>query len=379
MADEPLKVLLLAGRFEVRGSSARTLHLAEHLPSLNVQPQLVCIDAGRVDPQRLANFAVVSQPMLEALLLNRVYRHFLYRDHAEDPPDLIHVQWRGMLPLGQWLARKFKRPFVLTIHDYLGPRESLRFDTQWGRKIIAVSESVRNELISKTKISSDLVTVIHSGVPVENVDCGLPVLDTAHAPVVGTAGPLEAAKGLDYFLRSAQIVAASRPEVQFLISGAGPEEKRLRRLVSELKLTGQVTFVPNVFDFGDSLAAMDIFCLPALKQGLGTIMLEAMARGKPVIATQAGGVDSVVTEGQTGLLVPPTDSEFLAARILELLEDPVKARRIGRAAQELVSREFRVDKMVDLTTQLYRSVVPTETLTRRQKSKDLKQVAESTA
>lgn len=363
MEDAPLKVLLLAGRFEVRGSSARTLHLAEHLPQRNVQPQMVCIDACRVAPERRARYRVVSQPMLDVPIFDRIYRQFLYRDHADDPPDLIHIQWRGMLPLGQWLAERFERPYVLTVHDYLGDREILRFDQDWGRHIIAVSESVRDELLLRTDLAEDLVTVIHSGVPVEGIDCGLPVLDADHAPVVGTAGPLEAAKGLDYFLRSAQIVATTRPDVQFLIAGAGPEEKRLRQLVSEFKLTGQVTFVPNVFDFGDSLAAMDIFCLPALKQGLGTTMLEAMARGKPVIATQAGGVDIVVTEGQTGLLVPPTDSEHLAARMLELLDDPVRARRIGESAQELVRREFRVDKMVDLTTDLYRRIVPPASIT----------------
>jgi len=363
MHDAPLKVLLLAGRFEVRGSSARTLHLAEHLPARNVQTQLVCIDASRVAPERRQRYGVVSQPLLDVPFFDRIYRQFLYRDHAGDPPDLIHVQWRGMLPLGRWLAAKFERPYLLTVHDYLDPRETLRLDSQWGRHVIAVSESVRDELLVRTDLSEDLVTVIHSGVPVEAIDSGLPVLDPDHAPVVGTAGPLEAAKGLDYFLRSAQIVATTRPDVQFLIAGAGPEEKRLRRLVSELKLTGQVTFVPNVFDFGESLAAMDIFCLPALKQGLGTTMLEAMSRGKPVIATQAGGVDIVVTEGQTGLLVPPTDSEHLAARMLELLDDPVKARRIGETGQELVRREFRVDKMVDLTTQLYRQIVPRAKIT----------------
>jgi glycosyltransferase involved in cell wall biosynthesis len=377
MADEPLKVLLLAGRFEVRGSSARTLNLIEHLPVHNVRPQLICIDAGRVDPERLAGVPLLSQPLLEAPLLRGVYRHFLYRDQAEDPPDLIHIQWRGMLPLGLWLAKRFRRPYVLTIHDYLAPRETFRFDQQWGRKIVAVSESVRDELLARTRLSSDLVTVIHSGVPLENIDRGLPVLDAEHTPVVGTAGPLEAAKGLEYFLSAARVVVQQRPEVQFLIAGAGPEEKRLRSLVAEFQLTGMVTFVPNVFDFGDSLAAMDIFCLPALKQGLGTIMLEAMARGKPVIATRAGGVDSVVKEGQTGLLVPPSNSELLAARILDLLGNPALARHIGQAGQDLVSRDFRIDRMVDLTTQLYRSIVPEETLRGRQKSRIRRLTAEA--
>lgn len=361
MSKTPLNVLLLAGRFEVRGSSARTLHLAENLPEHGIQPRIVCLDAARVDPQRRKKYEMTVMRMLDTPLADRLYRHFLFRDLQENPPDLIHVQWRGMLPLGRWLAKHLERPYVVTVHDYLESQDAFKFDHRWGRRVIAVSESVKQELLFQTKLSSDIVTVIHSGVPTEDIDQGLPVLDREHMPVVGTAGPLEAAKGLDFFLRAARIVAHSRPDVQFLIAGAGPEESRLRRMVGELKMTGQVTFVPNVFDFTSSLEAMDVFCLPALKQGLGTIMLEAMARSKPVIATKAGGVDSVVREGETGLLVAPSDADDLAGRMLELLSDPVKARTIGCRGRDIVAEHFRVDTMVQMTADLYRRVITEET------------------
>jgi glycosyltransferase involved in cell wall biosynthesis len=123
-------------------------------------------------------------------------------------------------------------------------------------------------------------------------------------------------------------------------------------------LSGAVTFVSNLYDFGTSIDAMDIFCLPSLQQGLGVTMLEAMARGKPVIATGVGGVHSVVKDGQTGLVVPPSDSERLAERILELLRDPSLARRIGAAGRAVVREQFRVDRMVRETADLYREIVP---------------------
>jgi glycosyltransferase involved in cell wall biosynthesis len=360
MAEPPLNVLLLAGRFEVRGSSARTLHLAENLPAHGINPRLVCLDAMRVAPERRNIFSLSTRPYLDVPLFRRLARHFLYRDLRKQPPDLIHVQWRGMLPLGHWLAKRLRRPYIVTVHDYLGPQDSFKHDHRWGRTIIAVSESVKQELLNQTRLPSELVVVIHSGVPVGLADRGPAVLASDHVPVVGTAGPLEAAKGLDYFLRAARIVAHRRSDVMFLIAGAGPEESRLRRMVGELKLTGQVTFVPNIYDFSFSLEAMDIFCLPALKQGLGTIMLEAMARGKPVIATRAGGVDSVVRDGRTGLLVAPSDSDELAARMLELLSDPAKARAMGLSGRDIVTKHFRIDTMVALTAQLYRRVVADE-------------------
>ena len=131
-------------------------------------------------------------------------------------------------------------------------------------------------------------------------------------------GPLEAVKGHVFFLGAAQRVAAAHPETEFLVAGAGPEEENLRRLARELGINHNVTFASNLYDFSASLAAMDIFCLPSLRQGLGTIMLEAMALGRPVIASGVGGIYSVVRNNETGLVVPPSDSAALAERILEL-------------------------------------------------------------
>jgi glycosyltransferase involved in cell wall biosynthesis len=127
-----------------------------------------------------------------------------------------------------------------------------------------------------------------------------------------------------------------------------------------LGINRNVTFASNLYDFAASLAAMDIFCLPSLRQGLGTIMLEAMARGRPVIASGVGGIYSVVRNNETGLVVPPSDSAALAERILDLLHDPVRARSIGEAGRRLVSEEFGVERMVTQTAELYRNVLARE-------------------
>ena len=97
--------------------------------------------------------------------------------------------------------------------------------------------------------------------------------------------------------------------------------------------------------------------LPSLKQGLGTIMLEAMARAIPVIATSSGGVYSVVDDGVTGMLVPPSDSQSLAKKILELLGDPLRARAIGENARAMVQRDFPTSQMIDETVALYERVL----------------------
>jgi glycosyltransferase involved in cell wall biosynthesis len=282
------------------------------------------------------------------------------RDVDEQPPDLIHVQTRSVLSQGMWLARRLDRPVVLTVHDYLGPRERLRVDQTCVRRIIAVSEAVKAELIEREAFPDDYVTVIRSGVAVPEIVEAPPVLDPGHTPVVGTAGPLESVKGLPFFLGAAAKVLAARDNIEFLVAGAGPEERSLRRLARELGITGKVTFIPKLYDFSQSLEAMDIYCLPSLRQGLGTIMLEAMARARPVIAAGVGGVSSAVRDNETGLVVPPSDSGRLAERIIELLDDPLRARAIGEAGRTFVRDEFAVEKMVERTAQLYRSVCGVE-------------------
>jgi glycosyltransferase involved in cell wall biosynthesis len=357
MDDAPLNVLLFAGRFEVRGTFAYTLRLAEHLAEHGVLARLVCSDARKVEWHKRSTLALIEYPHFDTPLIGRIVLQMLKRELAADPPDLIHIQSRKVVSQGAWIAARLNCPFVMTLHDYLQPGEKLAFDRTWGRKIMAVSESVRSEILRHTGLPPEMTTVIHPGVDPPGQCTALQVLDPGHVPVVGTAGPLEAVKGVHFFLGAAQKVLAQRSDVEFLVAGAGPEEHNLRRLARDLGISGSVTFIPNLFDFSRSLTAMDIFCLPSLKQGLGTTMLEAMALGRPVIATGVGGVYSVVHDNRTGLVVPPGDSTSLANRILELLNDPVRARAIGEAARQKVRKRFRVETMVQKTVAVYRDVL----------------------
>jgi glycosyltransferase involved in cell wall biosynthesis len=362
MRDPELQVLMLADRFEVRGSSRQMISLARRLPGYGVRLEIVCTDATLLPRAQREGLTVRESRYLKSPLVGWATRHWLARELDERPPDVIHVQQRSMLPVGRFLAYRLERPYVVSIHDYLAPRETLKLDWIWCRRIIAVSDSVKAELKAQAGIDDERITVIHSGVETGLDEAAREVLVPQRAPVVGTAGPLEAAKGLRYFMDAVPDVLRAHPDAEFVIAGAGPEEVNLRRQVRELGVVEHVTFVPDVMELSQSLSAMDIFVLPSLKQGLGTIMLEAMLRGRPVIATSAGGVYSVVTDNRTGLLVPPRDSAALARRIVELLDDPLRARQIGRAAQDMVRREFPVERTVQQTARLYREIAPRATV-----------------
>lgn len=357
MPDPNLSVLLLAGRFQVRGSCAYTLRLVQRLQECGVSSRVICPDARLVDARKREKLGIREYAHLDSLFLGRVALNFLLRELRGNPPQLIHVQSRRVLSQGVWLAHHLRRPFVLTMHDFLRPNEKLRIHRHWCRGIICVSEAVKTDLLARTRLPEGLVHVIASGVESDSPAECLPSLQPGHVPVVGTAGRLEAEKGLPFFLSAAQQVVACGREVEFLIAGAGPEEFNLRRLARELGIAHKVTFVPYLLDFAESLAAMDIFCLPSLQQGLGTVMLEAMALGRPVIATGVGGVYSIVKDGQTGLIVAPSNSGDLAKRIIELLDDTVRARAMGAAARQLVQDEFGVERMVRQTADLYREAI----------------------
>ena len=355
-SESGLRVLLLAGVFEVRGSTATTVRLAEHLGDHGFDPLVVCSSAARLSEKVRRKVSILQYPGLSTRVIGHLVRRLLARDLKELPPVVIHAQSRRLASLGGWLALSWGCPLVVSVNEVVGDREPLRMPRAVS-KVLAVSEAVRESLVDRGNMQAEGVVVIPAGVDAAGVERLVGVLEPDHVPSIGTAGPLEAVKGLPYFLGAAQKVLAAGRDVEFLVAGAGPEEANLRRLAGELGIRGRVTFLPNRPDFSDALAAVDAFCLPSLQQGLGTIMLEAMSLGRPVIASDVGGVHSVVRDGETGLVVPPGDSGALARGVLSLLDDPVRARAIGEAGRVEVMARFGTLAMVERTVAVYNEVI----------------------
>ena len=356
MVEENLLVLLLAGHFEVRGSCAYTLRLLEHLPNSGVQAEMICssaelIPARKRDELSIHEFRQLDIPLLNLLLVSRVAKEL-----GALSPDLLHVQTRGLARLGMRLARLLDVPYVLTVHDFPEPGERLPFDRERGKKIIAVSEAVRRCLLEIAGVSDELVELVPSGVEVRPLAEPPSPTAPARVPVIGTAGPLERIKGHHVFLEAARRVLDAGFEAEFVVAGSGREETFLRRLAGALGIAPRVTFAPHVRDYLDVLEALDIFVLPSLQQGLGTVMIEAMALAKPVIAARVGGVYSVVRDAENGLLIPSGDSVALAEAIIRLLKSPAEAALLGAAARAQVARDFNVELMARRTADLYRRI-----------------------
>jgi len=171
--------------------------------------------------------------------------------------------------------------------------------------------------------------------------------------VVGTLGRLHEQKGHAHLLEAAAIVARRLPDAVFLIAGYGPLREKLEAQSRALGVASRARFLGYRSDAARVLAALDVFVLPSLWEGMSNAVLEAMAAGKPVIATAVDGNVEQVSDGDTGLLVPPADAGALANAILRLADDHVLAASMGRRGRERVAREFSLERMIAAHVELY--------------------------
>lgn len=178
-------------------------------------------------------------------------------------------------------------------------------------------------------------------------------LDLDGARVVGTVGLLKPQKGHRFLIAAAPTVLEEEPDVRFVIVGDGASRADLERDVHERGLDGRVVFLGLRDDVPDLVAGFDVFALSSTFEGMCLAVAEALALETPVVATAVGGVPQTVVQGETGVLVPPSDPAALADALLWMLRHPDDARRMAVAGRERVTRLYAPDRMVRATADLY--------------------------
>lgn len=172
-------------------------------------------------------------------------------------------------------------------------------------------------------------------------------------PVVASVGRLVPYKGYGDLLEAAALVQRVKPDTRWVVVGDGTIRKELEVQSHRLGLGSSVYFTGWLDDVRDVLALCDVFVLPSRDEHFGRVLIEAMAMGKPVVATDGGGVPEIVRHGETGLLVPSGLPAALARAILTLLDDPAYAESLGAAGRERVEREFSLSRHVAQVERLY--------------------------
>ena len=264
--------------------------------------------------------------------------------------------------LGAVLARI--PAIVATEHLFVGLpwRRSVRLEqllARWMDRYIAVSHEVARQLQAALGFPSHKLQVVHNGIPLP--PCPPPpdpvlrvsLQGATERPLVLTVARLHPQKGLSYLLEAATQIPAAR----FVLAGDGPERAALEAQAVALGLSERVAFLGHRTDIRALLASCDLFVLPSLFEGLPLSVLEAMAAGKPVIATAVGGTAEAIVHGETGLLVPPADAAALTVAIQTVLSNQPLARRLGQAALASAYREFSAETMVQRVTAIYDDIL----------------------
>jgi glycosyltransferase involved in cell wall biosynthesis len=174
-----------------------------------------------------------------------------------------------------------------------------------------------------------------------------------HRLTVGYVGRLDRQKGIGFLIEAAQQVVRSEDTIQFVLVGEGELEGAMRRKVAACDLNGHVTLTGYRSDVPRLLAALDVFALPSLYEGLPYVLMEAMAAGRAVVATDVGGNRDLVRHGETGILVPPSDVQALAEALLGLLASPHERERLGQAARVAARSRPTPEQMAHQTIQVY--------------------------
>lgn len=177
------------------------------------------------------------------------------------------------------------------------------------------------------------------------------------ALVVGMACRLVEQKGVSYGLRAFAQIAERFPAARLVIAGDGPLRQALEAEADSLGIRDRVQFLGWRDDVSQLMCAFDVLLVPSLWEGFGLVILEAMSRQLPVVASAVSAIPEIVVDGETGLLVPPRDVDALAAALAQLLEDAPLRRHMGLLAEDRLESRFAARRMVDETIQLYRQLI----------------------
>lgn len=282
---------------------------------------------------------------------------------------LMHAHEFYMNAYCAMLSRLTGVPCVTTVHgknyytDKWYRRTLYRMVSRYST-MIAVSDGIRHFLSERVGVSNQRLTTIRNGIdiatfaPTPNArsaarhTLGL----SPHQPVIGCLGNLYQVKGHTYLIQAAAVICRRYQDAVFLFAGRGKMLDILQQQATELGIARNVRFLGFRDDTPALLAAMDIFVLPSLSEGLPLSLLEAMAANTPVVASRVGGIPEVISHEQNGLLVEPADANALAQHILRLLDNPALASALAARAKTDVTAHYSVSTMTARYQALYESL-----------------------
>jgi glycosyltransferase involved in cell wall biosynthesis len=300
-----------------------------------------------------------------------------------EKPAIVHTHTYKAGILGSWAAKMAGVPIIIhTPHGHIffghfSPQVTRcfmlmeRLTAAIVDRMVALTEGERSDYVAFSVANQEKMVTIHSGVNVDRfmkvkrngrekkLSLGL----NAEAPVVGTVGWLLPIKGPIYLLKAMAEVWHTHPDIQLVYVGKGDLEEEVKGEAYRTGLSDKVKFLGWRDDIPEIMQFLDIFVLPSLNEGMGRVLVEAMACGKPIVASNVGGIPDLVKDGHNGFLVGPGDVNGLSLAIKKLIEDEQLRLEMG-AKGRAISRNYGVEEMIkkidDLYTSLYHEKVAAE-------------------
>lgn len=383
---DPVRVLMFVSGFAIGqplgGAERFGVELARHLDPVRFEP-IVCGFWRRDVPAEahwrsilaadgIETFEGVDRgrgftPVRYAHALRNITGHLRGR-----PVDVIHSQFQlGSITAVLLRQALGARVLVRTAHNAVEWSHTLQgfvcrqIFTNWAFPLtfdveVGVSQGVVDSLDRHVgaRLGHRRACLVYNGISLKSsyepsrdlrAELGLSAADT----VVGSVGRLSREKGYAYLLQAAPAVLARRPDVRFLLVGDGELRDELQRQAVELGVASSVIFAGVRQDVSAFYGIMDLFVLPSLWEGLPTVILESMAAGVPVVATDVRGTSDLVESGSTGWLCRPRDPADLAAALLNALNDPAKRAEAAEAARDTVVPHYALDRIADRYEALY--------------------------
>lgn len=369
----PLRFLFLIDNLRPGGTQKALLAVVRAVSTTRAKATVWCLGGSSEFEEKFRALGVPvlgvpqsrGQVITEPLALLR----YLHREKVSLVQTMLfHSNVIGRIAgrLARWLNRDAKLPIVVSSVRASNVRNRFwqfrleRCTAPLADAFTAVSRRTLDFAVRREGFVRRRATVIPNGIDIEQWR-NQPDPASARAElelerdafVVGTLGRLHEQKGHRYLLEAARAVLSQMPNAVFLMAGYGPLREALEARADELGIGSSVRFLGYRTDVPRILAALDVFALPSLWEGMSNAILEAMAASKPVVATAVDGNVEQVRHVETGLLVPPGDAKALARAILELGQDRATAEQMGRRGRERVGRDFLLERTTRATLDLY--------------------------
>jgi len=366
----PIRVLELLVTTSPGGGPRHVWDLARHLPRDEFE---LVVGAPR-DGILFERFRELGVEVVELPRRRLSTPHFrLTRDAiSRFRVEVVHTHGKGPGLYGRAVARWMGMPAIHTFHGLhyagysrLGRHVYLALErrlARWTHTIINVSRSEHLEGLGLRLFRPEQSVVIVNGVDIQETERAL--LDspirreslglTAADFVIGCISRFDRVKRMELLVDVLGRLRTRLPRLVLILVGDGGEQSRIRELVRAAGLSERVIFTGFVDDPQRIHASLDLYVAASRKEGLPLSVLEAMAAGLAVVATDVPGHRDVVVSGETGLLVVPDDAAALAEAVAALLTDPASRKSLGQAGRERVRHEFGIRAMVDATAAAYR-------------------------